>query len=277
MKILLVYIWLFAFLYSFTGIFQWQEIQFSIENALFSIAVNNVCVDNNRLFYVVGFGIYAVLLVTITFTYSMILRVALTQIRAIDTTQVDLSKNNPDADLTMIQKERIKRMRKKELKATKSVAIVYTFFIVCWIPLFIVLLILEFDNTFFPRMWSNNHSLFLFVWYGVVQIFPTLSTMVNPIIYSSDNQFRNAFKVVFSRIIQRVEFTRYSQTQTTCAHTGTSLASTACYSSYAVQIKNAPKIVLNTDPKRSEQGISNDGVQIETNISECETFLLNYK
>ena len=121
----MVFIWLFAFLYSFTGIFQWQENQFSIKDALFSVAVNNVCVNNNRLFYVVGFGIYAVLLVSITFTYSMILKVALTQIRAIETTQVDLSRNNPDADPTMIRRERIKRMRKKELKATKS-CLLYT-------------------------------------------------------------------------------------------------------------------------------------------------------
>lgn len=262
----MVFIWLFAFLYSFTGIFQWQENQFSIKDALFSPAVNNVCVNNNRLFYVVGFGIYAVLLVSITFTYSMILKIALTQIRAIETMQVDLSRNNPDADPTMIRKERIKRMRKKELKATKSVAIVYMFFIVCWLPLFIVVSILEFDNTFFPRMRSNNPSLFLFVWYGVVQILPMISTMVNPIIYSfSNNQFKNAFKTVFNRIMQRVEFTKYSQTRTTRAQSGTSLASMACNSSSAVV--SIPKNVFSTDLTKSNEGLSNDGYQMETSIS----------
>ena len=195
----------------------------------------------------------------------MILKVALTQIRAIETTQVDLSRNNPDADPTMIRRERIKRMRKKELKATKSVAIVYMFFIVCWLPLFIVVSILEFDNTFFPRMRKSNPSLFLFVWYGVVQILPMISTMVNPIIYSfSNNQFKNAFKAVFNRIMQRVELSKYSQTRTTRAQSGTSLASMACNSSSAVQVKDN---VFNANPEKSNVGLSNDGYQMETSIS----------
>ena len=199
-----------------------------------------------------------------TFTYSVILNVALTQIRAIETTQVDLSRSSPDADPTMIRKERIKRMRKKELKATKSVAIVYMFFIVCWLPLFIVVTILEFDKTFFPRMQSSNMALFLFVWYGVVQILPMISTMVNPIIYSfSNNQFKNAFKAVYIRMMQRVELPSYSQTRSTRAQSGISLASTACNSPSVMQGKDGAKI----DLKRCSQGLSNEGYQMESNLS----------
>lgn len=227
------------------------------------VGSNKVCANNNRLFYVVGFGIYALLLAIMTFTYSMILRVALTQIRAIENTHVDLSRSNPDADPALIRKERRKRMRKKELRATKSVAIVYIFFIVCWLPVFIVICILEFDKSFFPRMRQNNLSLFLFVWYGVVQILPMISTMVNPIIYSfSNNQFKNAFKGVFRRLLKRDELSNYSHARSNQTQSGISLASTACTSSSGLQRKDIGVIFKTEDA--TKKCSFNGGYQTES-------------
>ena len=170
-----------------------------------------MCVNYNRSFFVVSFlGIYIVPLAIMTITYCIILQIALTQIRAIERTQLSIgsmqSNKSFDSVTTIGTNDGICKMKKKckqkELHATKSVAIVYTAFLVCWFPVCVVNIILMFDVGYFPRLLKTNKSLFLFIWYFLVQILPAVNTMINPLIYSfSNRQFRIGFKSVYTRIV----------------------------------------------------------------------------
>jgi len=228
-------VWLFAIVYPLSGIFPWSNM-IDLKGSRLTIAVNKyVCANYNRSFYVASFlGIYVVPLAIMTFTYCMILQIALSQIRAIEKTQVSLqsldreSRNSTtsftndsinDTPVRMRREHKKKRMKRKELHATKSVAIVYTAFLVCWSPVCIVNIILLYDVAYFPHLLNTNKALFLFVWYVLIQILPMVNTMINPIIYSFSNKhFRKGFKSVFRRFAdyyERHELNSLSQ-RTSC-------------------------------------------------------------
>ena len=278
-KMIIIGIWLCSVLYTITGIFPWKADGNIPEGAISAVTVidNSVCVNNNRIFYVVSFlGVYLIPLAIMTFTYSMILKIALTQIRAIESTQVIVQNNteaspSSDADL---RKERMKRIRRKELRATKSVGIVYLSFLVCWMPLFVIVIILEFDPQFFPGLQGTNMNLFLFVWYGLIQILPAVNKMINPVIYSFSNKlFRKGFKTTYNKLLQRFDLQREqldnSRTQRTAS--SISLASTIGVSTSSMVPR---KSVINLDNKSDlhfkspYDGIRNEVFQMESSIGE---------
>ena len=90
---------------------------------------------------------------------------------------------------------------RKEIHATKSVAIVYLAFCVCWMPCCVITTINHVDETFFQRLLINNKSLFLIIYYTFVDILPLFNTMLNPLIYSFSNaQFRSAVQQVWKKL-----------------------------------------------------------------------------
>ncbi|XP_066931234.1 adenosine receptor A2b-like [Clytia hemisphaerica] len=209
-------LWSFALVYPITGILPWSNIP-SQKGSHFTISnVNYVCANYNRSFFAVSFlGIYIIPLVVMSFTYCMILQIALTQIRAIQRTQVSLRSVDPQqstrSDDSSMTTNNTSSRRRKELHATKSVAIVYSAFLICWFPVCVVNIILLFDVGYFPRLLMSNKTMFLFVWYGLIQILPMINTMVNPIIYSfSNKQFRNGFRSVYQRLKGETRFTEYT-------------------------------------------------------------------
>jgi len=277
-KMIIIGIWISSALYAITGIFPWKTNKYIAEGDIFSVSSNNnVCVNNNRLFYVVSLlGVYLIPLAIMTFTYSMILKIALTQIRAIESTQVTLqnsSESSPSNDAAL-RKERIKRIRRKELRATKSVVIVYLSFLVCWMPLFVIVIILELDTSFFPRLQTTNKNLFLFVWYGLIQIFPSVNTMINPVIYFFSNKlFRKGFKTTYKRVLQRFELQKeqLDNCRSQRAASSISLASTVAISTSSI-VPKQPK--MNSDDtneihfKSPYDGIRNEVFQMENSICE---------
>ena len=217
-KKIIFFIWSFAVCYPISGIIPWSK-NFTLKDSKFTLSNSgNMCANYNRSFFVVSFlGIYIVPLTIMTITYVMILQIALTQIRAIDRTQLSIgsmqSNKSFDSVSTVEPNETSGRMknkrRQKELHATKSVAIVYSAFLVCWFPVCVVNIILLFDVRHFPRLLKTNKHIFLFVWYFLVQILPAVNTMVNPLIYSfSNRQFRIMFKSVYTRIIGKSNLKR---------------------------------------------------------------------
>eukprot|EP00111_Clytia_hemisphaerica_P011306 TCONS_00033102-protein len=234
-------IWIFSFCFALSNIFQWKHTIYSKSTMAIDWKKDRSCTHQNRLFFSVGFGLYAVLLVIMTITYSMILSIALTQIRAIEGTTVAAPRLD-SIDPAEADKERAQRMRRKELKATKSVALVYVFYLICWFPLFVIVNILQYNQTHFRKLRESNMTVFLFIWHTFVQILPAVNTMINPIIYSfSNNQFKNAFKSIYRRMVNKFDSGHldYSQSRSNRTQSGISLASTAySQSSVAMQRKS---------------------------------------
>ena len=141
-----------------------------------------------------------------TCVYIKILHVAITQIRKIKhqggvqgnvkpSAKVRLF--NANSSKNVVPKKSHKWNLHKELQATKSVAIVYLAFCVCWLPSCVITTIVHADQSYFPRLRQENMTLFLMVYYAFVEVLPLVSTMVNPIIYSfSNKQFRKGVSSV---------------------------------------------------------------------------------
>ena len=206
-KRLIAAAWCFAFIWSLLGVFRWES-----NGPLIGIKTEPVCSNENYHFYAASsFGIYVTVLIIITTAYVFILHVALKQIRAIEKTQVSFQssllapngggdKSSPDVNDKL--KKRRKRKLNRELRATKSVAIVFLAYVICWLPLYVINIILLVDTRHFLELRYNDKELFFFIYYAFVEILPAVNTMINPFIYSfSNKQFRDAFKRILAKTL----------------------------------------------------------------------------
>ena len=203
MKKVTAFVWMFSFAWGFIGIFNW-----SLESveSIFSIKVVDLqsqCVNKNYNYYATSFVIYLLALVIMSCTYCSILSVALSQIKAIEATQVTVTMlNTTEYNSKYGAKQKKKRTIHRELKATKSIAIVYLTFVACWLPSAFINIIILFDENYFFQMQINNRKLFLFLYYFFVELLPIFNTMVNPVIYSfSNREFQHAFKRVQYKLV----------------------------------------------------------------------------
>ena len=93
---------------------------------------------------------------------------------------------------------------RKELQTTKSVAVVYLSFCVCWLPTCIITTIVHTDKHYFTNLRQQNFTLFLTVWYVFVELLPLMNFMINPIIYSfSNKQFRAALCHLWKKLSRK--------------------------------------------------------------------------
>ena len=195
--VILLFVWIFSIFWATAGIFNWNK------DSSISVDGSSYCVNNNKMFYVVSFfGIYLVPLIAMSFTYIIILKVAISHVKAIEATQVVSQPsilNDPNSN--GVKRSR-KNQRHGELKATKPVAVVYIAFLICWFPNLVINFIILLDDTYFPKFYTSNRVLFDFLFYTFVQILPILNTMVNPIIY---NYFNKPFKKTLAHLCRKVK------------------------------------------------------------------------
>ena len=198
-KTIIISIWTFALICATIGIVKWN---YDGIGSILSIVVTRMCSNVNYIYFMVLYlAIYMTSLVAITCIYATILHIALMHIKMIEGTKDILTKSNHSDDDRSSSK-RSTRRRKREMKTTKSLAIVYGAFIICWLPNCLINLITFADKKFFFNIQLNNKNLFLFIFYGFVEVLPSINTAINPLIYSfSNKQFRSAFKRVLYRLV----------------------------------------------------------------------------
>lgn len=141
-----------------------------------------------------------------------ILQIALHQIRKSERRITILSVNNASPNLPADhmtspnihdqEKARNRRVSKlpcviKELKTTKSIATVYVAFSICWLPSCIFHIILIVNPDFYFQT---------FVWLVFVDIFPMISTAINPFIYAFMNkEFRDAVHYIWRKLLVKLK------------------------------------------------------------------------
>lgn len=153
--------------------------------------------------------------------YSLVFKVAFVQarkLRILSFTTLELYDssdvaNHNGARQSVVSIGRIERRRRKsiirELKATKTLAIVVGTFILCWLPFFIIMFTVQFCPECYQQVLSTNAQLGIGTVF--VYVLPLLNSAVNPIIYSSFNtDFRRAFRDMLVRLCV-VHRRRYGQ------------------------------------------------------------------
>ena len=202
-----------------------QILQNGAKRSVFSIRVDRMCRNTNIYHSLVSFyGIYIPVLICMTGVYLRILHIAVRQIKKIKkqesiqgstryrtTTIMSLISTNEDIDSSKSSKNAslfkcYGRSIDKELQATKSVAVVYLAFCICWLPTCIITTIIHSDEHYFRHLQERDMTLFLIIYYLFVEILPLLNFMINPLIYSFFNaQFRTGVLQLKRKFIRRAQ------------------------------------------------------------------------
>lgn len=145
-------------------------------------------------------GIFVPILLTITCLYTSILHIALSHIRDSNDHNV-FNKNEDDVKSRNARK---KHVRNGEMKVTKSLAIVYGAFVVCWVPNFVFVMVLTFKKSTIISIRQTQPNVFWFMYYTLTLVLPVLNVCLNPFIYSISNpKFRKAFRNIINKLLKK--------------------------------------------------------------------------
>ncbi|XP_031569468.1 octopamine receptor 1-like [Actinia tenebrosa] len=178
---LITFVWVYAVTWGLLSLIYWSNGEEPAWTGVFSTG-EHYCQKNDRFYYTATF-VFAIFipLVIIIITYASIFKVALMQAKM-------LASQDPT--------RRGHRRSVRELKATKTIAIVIGVFVVCWLPAFVIITI---------SLWCSPNDCFsgfakypafsLAIRIPFVFVLPILNSSVNPIIYAVYNkEFRDAFR-----------------------------------------------------------------------------------
>ncbi|EDO47351.1 predicted protein [Nematostella vectensis] len=184
---LLGFVWVYACLWGLLGLFNWTDPGTpSIYTGVYPTG-ERFCTKNDKWYYTVALAVAFFLpLLIVIVTYACVFNVALNQARAMSL-----------ADPNKRGHKRIVR----ELKATKTIAIVIGAFVVCWLPFFIIVVL---------SLWCKPEDCFaafqkypkfsLAIRIPFVFVLPMVNSCINPVIYAVYNkEFRMSFSVMLLR------------------------------------------------------------------------------
>ena len=212
-KCLIAFIWSFSGIWSILGIYDWnyklqststQISQFrKKDESVYSIKVGRMCTNKNTCYFVISFyAIYVPILITMAGIHVSVLCTTFTHIRHIK--QHSRVRSEDISNKEAVKRICSYRFFRKELRASKSVAIVYLAFCVCWLPTCVITTIIHVDKNYFAQLQRENMVLFMTLYYLFIEVLPLLNTMLNPIIYSSSNkQFRDVLVSLWRKFLGR--------------------------------------------------------------------------
>lgn len=183
---LIAFVWVYAMLWGALSLIDWTA---GPENnphitVTWSPSHERTCGKNDRIYYTVAMAVAFFLpLLIVIVTYSCVFRVAFIQAKAV--ASLDPTKG--------------KRHILRELKATKTIAVVIGVFIVCWLPSFILIVMsLWCVHCFDPFI--TNRALSYAIRITFLFVLPVMNSSLNPLIYTL---FNKEFRSAFSRMLCR--------------------------------------------------------------------------
>lgn len=185
---LIAFVWLYAMLWGVLSLVDWTRDPNSTGEHIFvrfnTRTNERKCGKNDKVYYTSAMAVAFFLpLLIVIVTYSCVFRVAFTQAKAV----------------ALLDPNKGKKHILRELKATKTIAVVIGVFIVCWLPSFILMVLsLWCEQCFTPFV--TNKDLSLAVRIIFVFVLPVMNSSLNPVIYTVFNQ---EFRMAFSRMLCR--------------------------------------------------------------------------
>ena len=183
---LIAFVWVYALLWGVLSLVDWTG-ESTPNNPHISVtfkadAQERSCGKKDRVYYTTAMAVALFLpLLIVIVTYSCVFRVAFTQAKAV--ASLDPNKG--------------KKHILRELKATKTIAVVIGAFIVCWLPGFIMIVLSLWCKACFKRF-VENKDLSLAIRIIFVSVLPVMNSSLNPLIYTL---FNKEFRQAFSRML----------------------------------------------------------------------------
>lgn len=183
---LIAFVWVYAMLWGALSLIDWSG-DSTPDNPHINVAWRSFerrCLKQDKIYYSVAMAVAFFLpLFIVIITYSCVFRVAFTQAKA----------------MASLDPTRGKRHILRELKATKTIAIVIGVFIVCWLPFFILIVMsLWCSKCFDPFI--TNRALSYAIRITFIFVLPVMNSSLNPLIYTL---FNKEFRSAFSRMLCR--------------------------------------------------------------------------
>ena len=192
---IIAFIMVYSATWASLGMFRWDDIHKpSVHFNIRPVEPKRLCVLENPLYTTVLMVVANLIpFICMAILYSLILKVALRQARAIAALETHSQDRKQNA-----------RKRKRERRATKTLAIVYGAYVICWLPATIMLLVSTWCPMCFWRFQKTDIVGFYIVLNVFVYSLPPLNSCLNPFIYlASNSQFRVALKVLLYRALKK--------------------------------------------------------------------------
>lgn len=183
---LIAFVWVYAMLWGTLSLIDWTADPSNDPHisVTWSKSLERTCGKKDKIYYAVAMAVAFFLpLLIVIVTYSCVFRVAFIQAKAV--ASLDPTKG--------------KRHILRELKATKTIAVVIGGFIVCWLPFFIIIVMsLWCVHCFDPFI--TNRALSYAIRITFIFVLPVMNSSLNPLIYTL---FNKEFRSAFSRMLCR--------------------------------------------------------------------------
>ena len=190
----IIFTWIYALTWACLSLFDWEHPN-SPSTHILERPTKRLCLINNRLFYYVSyFTVYIIPLIIMGLLYLCILRIALRQARSIKSLSVVCKQNNTGSSGGGSNKQQ------KEVSATKTLAIIYGSFLICWLPVTIISITAKSYPTEYRSFRLEQPILFEIIFSTFVKVLPALNSALNPFLYIMFNKtFKHELKKLYNR------------------------------------------------------------------------------
>lgn len=232
-KFFIAFTWIYVLFWAAAGMFTWEQ-PHRIAPRIVPAGQGRFCFYENNLYVtIMSTLIYFIPTLVATCLYCVILWVALKQANSItrmkqqyvachDKTNKNNSINNSSSrnnNVNIISNNNHKKQRRRlkhDLRAARTIALVFAAYTICWMPHFITILITIWDLPAIQRFQINHRLAYDCIFTTFSAILPTINSCINPFIYFLFGaHFRNAFKDVLYKLLKKPRSGIYSPEECT--------------------------------------------------------------
>ena len=183
-----VSIWVYAAMFATIGLIPHADAQGV------TVTTEGKCRNNNRIFYTLAavlafFFPLAILIVM----YTLIFRIALYHFR-----------KSHAVTFVNASGKQLHYSAHKDLKATRTLFIVVSTFVVCWGPFFTLFLVQQYRPSALHKLSFKLYSVLAVIFFVLL---PSANSFFNPIIYACfDMVYRRSFRKIIFRLVGRSEY-----------------------------------------------------------------------